>query len=501
MSTPLKPSIQVAKVAYRARLILAISLVLAIHYPTLEKLLTSWWHESHSSQGLLILPLCLFLFHRDFIPGEYRFHWPTALLIAGLSIALVAAKITNVLAVEQVAFMLILLSTPVCILGTRFFHRHKFIFAYAILAFPVWNYLTPLAQTVTTNAVTFLLSFSSIPFFRMGNTIELPAGNFLIAEGCSGIRYFMAAIATSALYLHLSKASKKTKLTLFFLCISLSIFGNWIRILTVLWIATTFGFDNPMVSDHESLGWAIFIILTAAWFYISSHYVLPLPILIRRRHNTNQAIQKQLIDYRAVIIFSLAIITIPLAAKGLQTSKSISPVAFELSALDKSWQKNTHEFTTNFPGSKNQITYSRVSPDAWIIAAIYQNQTQDKELVNENNTAYDPTAWIQFDNSYGQFENLDKVMPYREQLISNSNGEHRLIWLWYEYGFSRTNNALTAKLFDLYSLIKTSNTAAIVAIIVPIKDDVPSARAIATDILEENFHSFTKLLTIGPANQ
>jgi|GEM_PF-3196122 len=500
MRSFLTPPIGPANLLYRTRLILAIALILAIYYPTVGKLLTSWWHEGHSSQGLLILPLCIYLFYRDFILDQYSYHWPTSLLIAGLSIALIAARITNVLAAEQVALLLILLLTPVYIFGIRFFLNHKFIFAYSLLAFPVWNYLTPLAQQITTNAVTYILSFFPIPFFRMGNTIELPAGNFLIAEGCSGIRYLMAALATSALYLHLSKANKKTKITLFFLCLSLSVFGNWIRILTVLWVATNYGFDHPMVSDHESLGWAIFILVTAIWFFISSRFVVPLPIIIKHKHQSKNPNKDKAINYRAIGIFTLAISAAPVVATLLQTARPMSPVHFDFGSLDNNWKDNTDAFTINFPGSDKQIAYSRTNPDAWVMAAIYQNQTQDEELVNENNTLYDPAVWTQFENSYHRFERLGRVMPYREQLISNANGERKLIWLWYEYGFSRTNNALTAKLFDLYSLVKRSNTAAVVAIIVPIEIDVQSARNTAENILDKNFKSFTQLLTVAPNN-
>ena len=479
------------------RILIALLAVLITYSSTSIKVLTSWWEQSHSNLGLAITPLCLYLFYRDTRNQEtdYSFYWPVTLLIAFSSLTLTSAKLVNVDAVEQSAFLIIILLIPVCFFGPGFLKKHRFIFAYSLLAFPIWTYLTPLAQALTTNAVSFLLSLTSLPIYRSGFSLELPVGTFIVEEGCSGIRYLMAAIATSALYLHLSKGSYLTKYILFFTLILFSIIGNWIRILFVIWIATQFGFDHPAVEDHSSIGWVIFVIALGIWFFISGRYLIALPLVVE---NNSQAIHNEThtpLNYRIICYLAIAIFLFPGLSAWLSSIPSKLQPNLVLGSFGNDWSELAdEEYQANFPGASEQKTLSRKSPENWIYIAAYHQQSQGAELVNENNTTYDPQTWHKIDQNYGIYSQNTEALPYRELLIRNHSGEMRLIWQWYEYGFARTNNALQAKIYGLYGLLRGAPSAAQIAIIAPVKGSKTLARESISTIISNNFDSFGNIL-------
>jgi exosortase len=65
---------------------------------------------------------------------------------------------------------------------------------------PVWGPINEFLQWSSVKAVNYIMSFTGIPTFVYEEYVEIPAGTFEIADGCSGLRYVIAALALVTFY-------------------------------------------------------------------------------------------------------------------------------------------------------------------------------------------------------------------------------------------------------------------------------------------------------------
>ena len=79
---------------------------------------------------------------------------------------------------------------------------------------PAWSHLAEVLQTLTTHAVGFLASAVGVRVFLDGNTVVIPEGAFDIEGGCSGIHYFVVALALATLQGEVENASLKRRMML-----------------------------------------------------------------------------------------------------------------------------------------------------------------------------------------------------------------------------------------------------------------------------------------------
>ena len=128
------------------------------------------------------------------------------------------------------------------------------------MALPAWYLLIPALQTMTVFGVTSALSLIDIPIFIESNFIHIPNGVIHVAGGCSGLKYLQTAIAISIIMALLqSHQWKKIVVTVFFATL-LAIISNWIRVFILILVGHYSGLDHPLMTDHDNLGWAIFLL-------------------------------------------------------------------------------------------------------------------------------------------------------------------------------------------------------------------------------------------------
>lgn len=146
------------------------------------------------------------------------------------------------------------------ILGKSFFKNLLLPTALIVMALPAWYLLIPLLQSMTVFGITLALSFINIPIFIESNFIHIPNGIIHVAGGCSGLKYLQTAIALSIIMALLqSHELKKIIITVIFATF-LAIISNWIRVFILILVGHFSGLDHPLMTDHDNLGWVIFLI-------------------------------------------------------------------------------------------------------------------------------------------------------------------------------------------------------------------------------------------------
>ena len=132
-------------------------------------------------------------------------------------------------------------------------------FVLVYLVIPVWDVLTPYLQGLTVNVNEFLLRQVSVVAHIEGKYVYLPIGVFHIAGGCSGLKYLLVSLTLAVLYagLHLEGITRPVLLTT--IAVLFALLANWIRVFVIIYIGHISEMQSSFVSDHELLGWIIFI--------------------------------------------------------------------------------------------------------------------------------------------------------------------------------------------------------------------------------------------------
>ncbi|MDP5458163.1 exosortase [Alishewanella sp. SMS8] len=133
---------------------------------------------------------------------------------------------------------------------------------------PIWGSINSILQDISVAAVTFIMRFTTIPTYVEGNMVHIPAGIFEIADGCSGLRYFVVSLALSVIfsYLHLKRA--RSVLLFFTIAILGSLITNWLRIVGLILIGHFTDMQSEIIADHNMFGWFLYIPFIMLLFYV-----------------------------------------------------------------------------------------------------------------------------------------------------------------------------------------------------------------------------------------
>jgi exosortase len=85
-------------------------------------------------------------------------------------------------------------------IGNRVAYKILFPLVFILFCIPIGEELIPALQEVTADLSMVMLNWSGIPVYRSGLYIEIPQGQFLVAEACSGISFFIASVVIVCIF-------------------------------------------------------------------------------------------------------------------------------------------------------------------------------------------------------------------------------------------------------------------------------------------------------------
>jgi exosortase len=152
--------------------------------------------------------------------------------------------------------------------------KHRFsLYVYSlvmIFATPIWGILSPPLQQLSTSMVELVMSYTSIPSYFEGNVVSIPSGQFEIANGCSGLRYFITSLFLCLLYIYFN--IRNVKKAALFLVAGLigALIVNWVRIIMIILIGHQTQMQSDIIHDHNDLGWYLYIPYLILAFYVGA---------------------------------------------------------------------------------------------------------------------------------------------------------------------------------------------------------------------------------------
>ena len=318
--------------------LLVVAVALALFFPTWLRLITEWLEfQQVLAHGLItaLIFMGLLLIHPPSRPAPNR-TTATAKVIPGAIALLIVTLLWLVVELTRIDTLtyLLLPAGLLAICWTLLGFTSALVFLPYVLLFslalPIWADLVPLLVEVASRVVGSWVQLFDMTALIEGNSITLAYGRLIIADGCSGIRYFAISILLAMMIAILNDYRWKGWLLAVSAGALLALLANWFRIFILVVIGYETRMQSPVLTDHELLGWVVFgvFILPALYFAPNRKRITPAP--------THASVSRA-----GVAFIGLAFLIGPIPLYSLQPIHQVSPP----------WRITDHDLKTVHPSS------------------------------------------------------------------------------------------------------------------------------------------------------
>jgi len=423
------------------------------------------------------------------------------------SLVWLAAVLVDVQMLQTVGLLGVLFTVTWALTGHQAMRVLAFPLLFIIFAIPVWFPLSPLLQNITADVVFWFIRILEVPAFRQENMITVPFGTFSVEEACSGLRYLLAALTLGSLYAYLNYVTLWGRIAVVLVAAGTALLANIIRVFVVVYLGYSTQMQHPWVEDHLMLGWYIFGVLVAVLLFIDARFykhdtvtqgattesVVSESITeesITQERDVTTSSQKGPLHSFMVAGLSAIIISIAPFVVYQQTNQqafSGPDISVILPQSIKGWSAplvSKNDWLPQYHGAvSTKADYLVDGEDVSLFVAYYSFQKQGAEVINDLNRISNPKIWRPL-YSHSHVRRLF-VHDVLEQVVENSKNEKRLVWYWYNIGGKLTVNKYEAKLLQLTGLLMGQPQAYMVAVSVPVNDDIERSRKVLKNIVND----------------
>ncbi|MCC5794976.1 MAG: exosortase/archaeosortase family protein [Chromatiales bacterium] len=442
--------------------LLLLGLMVPAFWPTLSQLFSRWtvWTES-MGHGLLVVGLFLFFLWRSLPWAATAPSAPVrtllVLLLGTLSAAWFLFEYIAINLLAQLALVSLLPLLVAAVYGPRTVWRHWMLLLLPVFAIPAWDHLNEVLLVIASVVVGEFVRAIGIPAFIEGNSIFIPSGHFLIADGCSGLRYFIVAVLLGYLVAYINNYSLRLVLLTCGVAAALGILANWVRITGIIAMGHWTEMQTSLVDDHEFFGWVVFalICLPAMW-------LAPGP---RAHQQQDSAAAPAGLPATGWLVAAVAaLLTGPLM--GLALDRQPQTMAFE-SLLPQAWDRvDQGDMPLPVRVSGRPDAEYAVASDGdtriYVQAHQYQREAAGDKLVPYLPRPYDATFWTARPGPTPELRHTAGLV-----LEHKTDGRRIAQLSWYQVGSQRASSQGTAKLLQIPATLRGENHFAIVTMQAP----------------------------------
>jgi len=340
--------------------------------------------------------------------------------------------------------------------------------ALRVLAFPL-GYLVAFAvpwgdglvgplQDITAHFAVRALEFTGTPVLLNGREIVTPSAVWMVADACSGVKFFIACSALGCLYAYLMYQRWWKRVLFVALAAVVPVVANGLRVYFTILIGDTWGLKYATGTDHLIFGWQFFgtvlvLLLLIGWFFRD-------PLVV---HETPAANDNLPTAGRMVVwpVMLAVLIAGPILAIGLPSPAPIEAVRVVAPAV-AGWhgpQAATSGWTPTFVGAAGQVraAYQSDAGDTEIelFHAVYTGRPRrGHTLITYGNFLYDPAhARILSSGSRQLKFTGDRSLTAGELRLSDTSGS-LLVWYWYCAGRRCTSSPMLLKLLQAWDVLR-----------------------------------------------
>lgn len=254
--------------------------LILLFLPDWRAMAAQWWDSSTYNHILLIpaiLAWLVWMRARDLARLEPRCWWPGGIVLAFAGLIWLLGAFAGLSIARQAGAVALLPASLLLILGPRVAAGLVFPLAYMAFLVPFGDELVPPLQMITAELTIGLTHLSGIPAQIDGVYINTPAGLFVVAEACSGVKFLIAMIALGVLVAHVCFRSWTRRLAFLAVSIVVPILANGVRAWGTIYVAQSMGAEYATGFDHIVYGWLFFAVVIALVLGLSWRFFDRLP--------------------------------------------------------------------------------------------------------------------------------------------------------------------------------------------------------------------------------
>jgi exosortase A len=464
-----------------------------------------WLQSTAYNHCFLILPIVGYLLweRRSVIRASapHATLWPLLLIPPLVAVWFVAAALD----INEGRQLLVVAMFEVVLLAALGPQVYRSLLAPLLFLFflvPTGAFLVPELQRITARMAVAGLRLFHVPVFADRYTIDIPEGNFVIAEACAGLRFLIAASVFSCLFAVVMYRSWLRRAFYIALSIPAAIAANGVRAWGIIMLAHLLGSATAAETDHILYGWLFFSLVIAL--------LIGIGLLMTEKSGPAVPDAPQPIPLPAPRWHALAVPLAALLALGgpayatwrdrtfdnnslaVSRSPAVAAVWHAVPGTNSAWRPEVH-------GADRIFLQSFNGPDGAVVTrfvALYRLRTTGGKLTSTDNRIAGGRQW-RIVRQQRRWVTLDGTrMPVVETEIV-SGARRRLVWSFYIADGRISAGIFHAKLFQLRALFAAKRpVGALVAIATPLasSDRTAEARLAQFLVASQPFPSYMRSL-------
>jgi exosortase A len=249
-----------------AALAAAVLALIALGAREWGEMLHQWW-SIDTYNHLLLVPFIIIWLVRLKASELARIvpqpAWPGLTLVA-LAIALWwAGRVSGINLFAHAGAVGAVQAAVVAVLGLRAALLLALPLAMAAFLVPFGDEIVAPLQLLTAEIAIALTRWSGVPATIEGIYINTPAGLFIVAEACSGVKFLIAMVTLAVLVCFTRFASWRRRALFLAACVIVPILANGVRAWATIYIAQFIGAEAAGGFDHIVYGWVFFALVVA----------------------------------------------------------------------------------------------------------------------------------------------------------------------------------------------------------------------------------------------
>jgi len=477
---------------------LAVFVWLLIYQDALVSVVRIWYISEIFSHGFFIIPGAIYLIWRERsklqqLPVKPNY-WVLPILVAFLVLG-VFGLVGGIQVFYHISAFTVLPLAIWFYVGNPIAKVIWFPLCFMLFSIPIGEQLVPYLQKITADLAIMILNWTSIPSYNTGLYIEIPQGKFVVAEACSGIRFFVGSLVFGAVYSHLSYHSLARKAAFMLLALVVPVLANAVRVFGIVVIGYFSDMEYASGADHIIYGWVFFCIVLFLLVVVGETFrekavegtsieslsgrEAEKPVLTIFPRRAGIALLTMLV---LVLGWQRGVVPDGEVVESLMSNKALESITYKgYFSRQSNWSPIIEGETDLFRGTLKQDTQSDLADfkHVELVVAWYPENREGSEMVSSSNALYDKEAW----SKIGSEAITISVKGIREEanllnLVSLS-GAQRYVLFWYQLPDRVLRSSVKAKLHQSVDVLFGGEGAGALVILSSTydKDDEEKVRA------------------------
>ena len=433
----------------------AILLVAAYHSTAIS--IAQQWSNSAYSQGVLVVPLSLYLAwrrrHRLLSVDPNPSFW-TLIALGALSFVWLLGVLTSTAVVQHSCLVVMMILLIWGELGTRAGHVLAIPLVFLLFAIPMGDSLIPILQDFSAWFAIKFLDLTRVPALLEGRIITIPGGRWEVAEACSGIHYFLATLTIGFVYADIVYQKWWRRVAFLAASALTAVLANGLRVYGIILTDYLGGTRIARSADHVLAGGVFLSIITILLFALgmrwreetpqetSGQRTGPLPTGNKVAPSLSRFV---LFSVLALLVASAA----PLTGKFLNDRPMPASSGFLLPRVAAPWTPAGVDLfgwrpKVLAPDLEFVQAYQRQNRVVALYVAYYAPGATNAKVASSSNVLFDKAHWQR--TGEGLVEATIDGYPVRIHGTSVKSARTSLIlWNWYSIDGKVTSNEFEAK--------------------------------------------------------